>query len=231
MTSRDPQEPPFWVYLLALVPPVVACTIAIFQPYVDPSVLFRDPLVVAEDAASRGECCHAYYGLFSQLGGLVWMGGAFVAVFAAAILRKRGAVANDWQFMLAAGALSALLAADDVFQGHDVIYIKLFGIPEIVSVGIYASLAAAYLFRFRRQILESGPGLLAISLAAFACSVVTDLIVPPSFVWHRIAEDGAKLIGIFCWTVFHGHSAWLLLEKRQSRGLDAGQAGGSRRSA
>jgi len=204
---------PPWVYLIALLPPILLCAILGLQPHIDPSELLRDPLAVAQSAADIGECCHAYYGFLSQVGGLVWVGSAFVVTFAATILFNRENVTGAWQFMIAAGALTSILVVDDMFQGHEVVYPTLFGISQAVTVAVYALLVVAYLLNFRRQIIEVGPGLLIISLLAFAISVAADLFVSPNFVWHRLLEDGAKLVGICCWTTFHWWAAWVLLDR------------------
>ena len=193
------------------MPPVLLSAIFGLQPFVEPAYLFRDPLAAAKQAAELGQCCHAYYGALSQLGVLVWAASAVVTAFAAALLRHQKDPNNAWQFMLAAGALSTLLVVDDVFQGHEFVYIRLFGIPEVVTVAIYAVLVVAYLWVFRRMIAAAGPVLLVISLFGFAISAVSDLFVSVDTAWGSIMEDGSKLVGIFCWTAFHGWAAWSLL--------------------
>lgn len=210
---RPTNGPAPWVYLIALLPPILLCTIAGLQPYIDPSELFRDSLVVAQDAADNNECCHAYYGSLSLLGGLIWVGSAFVATFAATVLFNRENVTGAWQFMIAAGALTSILVVDDMFMGHETVYPNLFGIPQAGTIAVYALLVVAYLLNFRRQIIEVGPGLLIISLLAFAISVATDLFVSPNFVWLHLMEDYAKLVGIFCWTTFHCWASWVLLDR------------------
>ena len=206
--------PSLWVYLVAIIPPVLLCTAIALQPYVEPAELFRDPLSVALDAAARGECCHAYYGFVSQLGNLVWVGGSFIALFAATVLFTRGNSPGAGQFMAAAGMLTGILVMDDMFQGHEFVYPTLFGIPEIFTVAIYALLVAAYLWRFRTRILAVGPGLLIISLLAFAIGVMADLFVSDTVAWHRLTEDGSKLLGICTWTAFHWWAAWTQLASR-----------------
>jgi hypothetical protein len=210
---RPTNGPAPWLYLIALLPPILLCTIAGLQPYIDTSELFRDSLVVAQDAADNNECCHAYYGSLSMLGGLIWVGSAFVATFAATVLFNRENAKGASQFMIAAGALTLILVVDDMFMGHETVYRALFGIPQRVTIAIYALLVVAYLLNFRRLIIEVGPGLLIISLLAFAISVATDLFVPPNFDWLHVMEDGAKLVGIFCWTTFHCWASWILLDR------------------
>lgn len=200
--------PPARLYLVALLPPALICAAAALQLQIDPAELFRDPLSVAFDAAGRGECCHAYYGAISLFGNLVWAGSAFASLFAASVLYFVKRSPNEWRFAASAGSLTAILVVDDVFQGHEFVYPTLFGIPEEVTIGLYAALLLLYLLSFRRRILDAGPGLLLIALFAFATSVASDMLLTGVERWHRFAEDGAKLVGIFCWAVFHWWAAW-----------------------
>lgn len=200
-----------WVTVIAVVPPVLLCAAVALQPWIPPADLFRDPLAVAYDAAAKGECCHAYYGFISLLSGLLWCVGASVACLAATVLYANGSAPGAWRFFASAGALTAMLTVDDVFQGHEFVYSVLFGIPETITVGVYAVLLAVHLWCFRQRIIALGPGLLAISLVAFTIAVLADLLVPPEIDWQRLAEDGTKLLGICTWTVFHWRAAWIHL--------------------
>lgn len=211
------QGPPGWVYIVTLLPPVLLSVAVAVQPYVEPAELFRDPLAVAYDAAARGECCHAYYGVVSQLGAIIWSGALFISLFAAVCLYARSYPASAWRFMASASLLTAVLVADDVFQGHEFIYPTLFGLSEPIVVGIYLLLLALYLWGFRRQIIGVGPGLLIISLLAFGVSVGSDLFVSDDVSWHRLAEDGSKLLGICAWTSFHWWAAQSCLSGESAR--------------
>jgi len=211
--TRQDTGPALWVYLISVVPPILLGVVIAAQPYIDPAELFRDPLSVAHDAAAKGECCHAYYGFVSQLGGLIWAGGSFIAFLAAAVLFSRRNTCKDWRFMAAAGALTSILVVDEVFQGHEFVYPTLFGLSETVVFAIYALLAVAYLWHFRRIIIEVGAGLLIISLTAFATSIMSDLFVSDELSWHRLAEDGSKLLGICTWTAFNWWAAFVLIAR------------------
>ena len=219
-TDFGRNRPSWWVFLIALVPAVVICAVIGLQPFIDPADLFRDPLTVAHEAAAIGECCHAYYGAVSQLGGLIWAGGALIALFAASVMLAHGASRTAWQFMAAIGLLTGLLVVDDVFQGHEFVYPTLFGIPEAATAGVYAALMLAILWVFRRLIIETGPDLLIIALIAFAVGVVTDLFVSDQVSWHRLAEDGSKLIGITSWTTYLWWAAWMLMIERPRSAAD-----------
>ena len=198
---------PWWVYAIAVLPPLLLCSAVLLQPWIPPADLFRDPLSVAHDAAAKGECCHAYYGFISLLGGLLWSAAAAIALFAATVLFTRQTAPTAQRFLLSAGLLTGMLMIDDVFQGHEFVYPTLFGISEPVTVGVYAVLLASHLWYFRQRIIEVGPGLLVVALVAFAVSVLTDLFVSHEVVWQRGGEDGSKLLGISSWTAFHWRAA------------------------
>ncbi|MGI9292089.1 MAG: hypothetical protein ACR2QG_12545 [Gammaproteobacteria bacterium] len=205
--------PGIWVYVMALVPPVLLSVVAEFQPFVDSSELFRDTLAVAQTAADNGECCRAYYGLISTLGGLVWIGSAFITLFVAVSLFNRPSTSGATQFMVWATALTLALVLDDMFQLHEYIYPYVIGIPQKVVMLIYGVLVAAYLYKFQRHIFAVGPGLLIISLFTFMVSAVADMFVSADLAWHRLVEDGSKLVGIFSWTAFHWWAAFSLIER------------------
>jgi hypothetical protein len=198
------------------LPAILLCAAIGLQPYIDPDHLFRDPLDVAQEAAAQGECCSVYYGFVSQLGGLVWVGGAFIALFAAMVLFTQGSARVAWQFMAAVGMFTGLLVIDDVFQGHEDVYPKLFGIREELTAVFYAVLLAGILWIFRRHIIDVGPELLIISLIAFAVSMTTDLFVPDEVSWHRFAEDGSKLVGITSWTTYLWWAAWKMIKRHST---------------
>ena len=82
---------PTWVNVVAVVPALLVCLAVALQPWINPDDLFRDPLAVAYDAAAKGECCHAYYGMLSLLSGLLWCAGASISLFAATVLVTRRA--------------------------------------------------------------------------------------------------------------------------------------------
>jgi hypothetical protein len=187
-----------WPYALALVPPALVMVVVVAQPWVDPETLLRDPLAVAQSAAT---CCSMYYGAVSQLGVLIWTATAAICLFTALALARLGQL-RAAAFPLAAGLLTALLALDDVYMVHEKVFPR-FGLPETLAIGTYVALAVGYVVVFRRELMAGRVPLLAMTLAAFAVSVAYDhlavLGVPPS----TVVEDGAKLFGITGWAVFH----------------------------
>lgn len=201
---------PGWLYLLATLLPATLAAIAVFQDLVPADALFRDPLIVAHEAAASGDCCHIYFGVLSNMGVLLWCAGASVCLFASIVLISRRASLVQVYFMLFAGLLTAILMFDDLFQAHEFVYPALFGINEKSVFAVYVLLILGYLALFGVQIFQSDFAMILISLAAFAMSVLADTLMPPGGPAYRLLDDGAKLVGIASWTAFHSRAGWRL---------------------
>lgn len=204
---------PLWLYVISLVPPAILVAIGAAQPLVPLDQLFRDPLVVAADAGSG--CCHVYFGFFSNLGVLLWCSVASVCFFASMLLIQRKADRQEILFMVSAGLLTGLLLFDDLFLAHEVIYPKVLGVDEVYVIAVYAIFAAIYLSFFRNLIIRNGYPLMLLSVILFSISIFEDVIHGEGGALRRIAEDGAKFIGIATWTAFHFRAAWLMCIENQ----------------
>ncbi len=204
---------PFWLYVISLVPSAILVAIGAAQPWVQPAELFRDPLAVAADVGT--DCCHIYFGLFSNLGVLLWCSAASVCFFASMLLIQIKADCRQILFMVSAGFFTGLLLFDDLFQAHEVIYPKVFGVDEIYVFAAYAILLCLHLLFFRNIIVRSGYALMLISLILFAISIFFDIFVPDAGALQRFGEDGIKFIGIATWAAFHFRAAWLLCTGNQ----------------
>ena len=98
--------------------------------------------------------------------------------------------------------VSALLALDDAYLLHEVVMPKL-GVPQVVFVGLLGSLVLLYLWLNYRLFQSKSAWLIVISLTAFATSVGIDQIVHSIESHWVVLEDGAKILGIVCWFLFH----------------------------
>ena len=105
---------PFWLYVISLVPSAMLAAIGAAQPWVLPAELFRDPLAVAMDVGT--DCCHVYFGFFSNLGVLLWCSAASVCLFASMLLIQRKADRHQILFLVSAGIFTGLLLFDDSTQ-------------------------------------------------------------------------------------------------------------------
>ena len=179
--------------------PLIMVLIAGIQPWVNPSWLFLDTLVAIERS---GECCSVYYGFFSNFGILLWTGCSAICLFAALVmLGHRNSQSSPAQFALASGLFTGWLALDDLFQVHEKVF-PAFGIPQDFTILIYIVLAISLVYFARRPIFRTDPVLLGSAIGFLSISVVVDhFFHAPSSI--RIAiEDGAKFIGIWCWTAY-----------------------------
>ena len=175
----------------------------VFQPFVEPRLLYADPLVAGMES---GECCKIWYGAMSTLGALIWAGAAAICLFAALLIRlsakapPRGARAD--LFLLFAGLFTGWLVLDDVYQVHEAFAPGL-GIPQNLILAVYALLALAYLWTGRRLILASSWALLGAAFAGFGLSVGLDVVLEAPGDRLEAIEDAGKFVGIVAWTMFH----------------------------
>lgn len=141
---------------------------------------------------------HPLAGLISNIGILLWSAAAAVCFFCYSIadLTPRRFRA----FLLASALLTTLLLLDDLFQLHERLFPKYLGLPEPVTCAAYVVLVLAYLYVFRREILQTDFVLLALASGCFGVSVVCDQLFADR-PWGLI-EDGAKLLGLAWWCAY-----------------------------
>lgn len=157
--------------------------------------LLRDPLAVSESPV--------YFGALSNLGILLWAGAASVALLAGAVLRADGPSSPDWPgFLLAAGGLSVILGLDDLFMFHEVVAPGYLHIPELAVFSVYGLAALALFWLWRAEVALSPHGILVLTAAAFAVSIVTDLANHELRPLPSLLEDGSKFMGILLWCVY-----------------------------
>ena len=144
-----------------------------------------------------------YTGSISNLGVMIWTGGAAICLFTYGVIRNRGKGDLTPPFLLYAGLFTLLLTLDDLFMLHEVVFPEELGIPENLTYATYALLAIGLLVLFRSVILKSNFLLLLLALVFLGTSVVVDFFqgmvsIPGWYLW----EDGSKLFGIVSWTAY-----------------------------
>lgn len=142
-----------------------------------------------------------YTGAISHLGVLLWAGAATVAFFCFALLRHLEVQPDAQRFFLGSGLLTTLLLVDDLFLLHESVFPFHLGVAEEAVLLGYASLALAYLFRFRGFIAQTNHVILALAAAWFGTSVVVDMAGSQGM-GMMVAEDLAKLFGIATWATY-----------------------------
>lgn len=141
-----------------------------------------------------------YSGFLSQIGILFWSAAASVCFFCAKVLWRSRIDKGLKRLLIASGVFTLCLALDDLFMLHETV-LPLAGIPQNVVLASYVVITIAYLFAFRRTILETNFLLLVFSLSFFAISVALDVFKPFHY-YLAFFEEGSKLVGIIAWTVY-----------------------------
>lgn len=186
-------------HVLAVTIPVAVSLVAYLQPFVAPRLLFLDPLVAALETEA---CCKTYLGIVSTFGIILWVATASVCLFTALVLHSQLARRPFWEFAAMAGLLTAWLALDDAFLIHENIAPKL-GIPQTVMLLLIVAFAIVYALRCWRIILSHDALMFGLAGFFLAASVGIDVFHASATDLHFLAEDGAKFVGIVCWTCFH----------------------------
>ncbi|MCH9815903.1 MAG: hypothetical protein K0U64_05540 [Actinomycetia bacterium] len=152
-------------------------------------------------------------GAVSEFGIGVWTVSAAVCAFTGALLfRCRD---RDWSvFFWVTSALLAWFALDDQYQVHETLVRKYLGIGGSVYIVVYGVAILAWLWIFRRRLVD-GWQILAAALAALFVSVMSDFVTDRAYEGESdgslltisadsmgIVEDYAKLLGILLWATF-----------------------------
>jgi hypothetical protein len=152
----------------------------------------RDPVAVVE--------APFYVGFLSNVGVLLWTGTAAACLVAGEVLRRlRGPRAR---LLLSAGALSAVLALDDLFRGHELLN-ERFGVPQPLLPALYAAAIVLLCVRNLELLRRTEWKLLAAALALFGTSAAIDGLANPGHTSALEAlEDVLKLFGIATWAAY-----------------------------
>jgi hypothetical protein len=157
---------------------------------VDHYLLVRDPNAIANNPG--------YFGLVSNVGIVLWIGGAVAAFQAcAAAARARRRAYN--RLLLCGGSFAALMGFDDLFMLHEMIASQ--GILEVLvlvphGILLLALCYQAWLLRERTPWL-----LLAACVGALGCSMGFDML-PVDFGGQVFVEESFKLLGVALLTAY-----------------------------
>ena len=192
------QQPLRRVLLLALLPALVVYVLALV---LSGAAGIRTQLVIRDLAQTCDTALGV--GFLSNLGYLLWMAAAAIALFTAlsGVVPLRGRVQ---QLLLCGGGFSLLLCLDDMFLLHD----RYIGSTFLYS--LYAVFALLILFRFRRQVQALGGGSFLLAVVLLGSSVVIDQLqdlIPVPYARLQLVEEGAKFLGIAIWLAFWSQAA------------------------
>ena len=141
-------------------------------------------------------------GLISNLGYLLWIATASIALFTA-----YGTPTNSQhklkELLLCGGWFSFILCIDDMFLLHD----RYIG--QTFLYVVYAIFAFLIVFRFRDQLIRNGGEIFILAATLLAFSILTDKfqrdivdILPVKYETTQIFEEGVKFLGISSWFYF-----------------------------
>jgi hypothetical protein len=157
-------------------------------------LLTRDPVSVAE--------LPFYTGFLSNVGVLLWAAAATVCIFSATVSRPLQGAPQMRSFLIASGFVSLWLGLDDVFVFHETAFPIYLGLPESVTLAVYAVVLLAYLLVFFRTLLSTDYVLFVMAGVFFALSVALDMLDPLRALGDYFVEDSAKLTGIVSWFAY-----------------------------
>jgi hypothetical protein len=105
-------------------------------------------------------------------------------------------------FLIASGAVSLWLGLDDMFVLHETAFPTYLGVPESVTLAVYAVVLLMYLLAFFQTLASTHYVLFVMAGAFFVLSVGLDVFDPLSALGDYFVEDCAKLTGILSWLVY-----------------------------
>lgn len=190
-----------FLFVYAPVSIILMATAAIaLSTSVSVSYLIRDPTAVIG--------VPFYAGAISSIGVLLWWSAATVCLVGAVVLHREGRSLEERRFLLCAGALTVLLALDDLFLLHEEVAPLYLGLDDSVVYASYAVLAAAMFVGFQRVVRASDFLLLLLALACFSGSILVDVVhdsLGIRIYGSMFVEDGFKLLGIAGWLSYFGN--------------------------
>jgi hypothetical protein len=152
-----------------------------------------------------------YAGALSNAGVVMWAVTAAVAIFGSRLAQDR----ETRGFLLSGGLLSSMLGFDDLYMVHERVFPVVLGLSERLLFSIYLVAVALYLYRFRREILDSDFALLLAALCGFGVSMVVDVLTEhkPWPMYRHVLEAGPKLVGLALWMTYHVRTTWQRVQR------------------
>ena len=152
-------------------------------------------------------------GLLSNLGYLLWLAAAAVALFTA-YSGQPGVRGKQYELLACGGWFSFILCIDDMFLLHD----RYIGQTFLYLV--YMVFAALIATRYRRQLMASRGELFLLAVALLGASIGIDQFqrdLPFKYETVQLVEEGAKFLGIATWVLYWWQASTQSLNNAQSR--------------
>lgn len=155
-------------------------------------------------------------GLISNLGYLLWIATAAIALFTAYRTPTNGQHKLK-ELLTCGGWFSFILCIDDMFLLHD----RYIGVTLLYTA--YAIFAFLIAFRFREQLLKNGGEIFILAATLLAFSILTDKlqhdlvdILLVKYETLQIFEEGVKFLGISSWFYFWWNTSSKFIRKAVS---------------
>lgn len=142
-----------------------------------------------------------YLGFFSNLGIIIWSA-AMTICFYAAYRMSSGSDSRSREFLVVSGFITLLMALDDLFQLHELVFPKYFNISDNMVYITYLNIYLIYFIRFRKQLLNSDFIALGVAFFLLGLSTIIDLL-PLPMPKDTFLEDAIKLLGAVTWMVYY----------------------------
>tara|TARA_Y100001954_G_scaffold113815_1_gene123131 strand:- start:3893 stop:4513 length:621 start_codon:yes stop_codon:yes gene_type:complete len=152
-------------------------------------------------------------GLLSNLGYLLWLAAAAVALFTA-YSGQPGVRGKQYELLACGGWFSFILCIDDMFLLHD----RYIG--QTFLYVVYMVFAALIATRYRRQLMASRGELFLLAVALLGASIGIDQFqrdLPFKYETVQLVEEGAKFLGIATWVLYWWQASKQSLNNAQSR--------------
>ena len=140
-------------------------------------------------------------GLLSNLGYLLWLAAAAVALFTA-YGRLPGIKGKQKELLACGGWFSLILCIDDMFLLHD----RYIG-PTFLYV-VYILFSVLIATRYRKQLIANKGEIFLLAVALLGTSISIDLLQPVErnqpdlYMFSQLIEEGSKFLGIGTWVLF-----------------------------
>ena len=140
-------------------------------------------------------------GLLSNLGYLLWLGAAAVALFTSHV-GLPGIRGKQKELLACGGWFSLILCIDDMFLLHD----RYIGQTFLYMVYMLFSILIAT--RYRKQLIAYKGEIFLLAVALLGTSIAVDLLQPVErgqpdlYMLSQLIEEGSKFLGIGTWVLF-----------------------------
>jgi hypothetical protein len=163
---------------------------------------------------------HPLTGIQSNLGVLVWMIAAGICIFSQLLLRGAPGTGTLSFFFLWSGAITAVLALDDLFVVHEGLVRRYLGINEKIIFFSYGIVFAWYIVEFWKIILTSEYLLLVLAVLFLGISVLIDIDLQYRWrsPWSFFLEEGFKFLGIVSWSSYMARTSFRVIKTALMKG-------------